>query len=134
VQQTFLFSPLTVTARAPVTKLAPQLLKVAVALNAGRRIAFPKTANAVRVTIGRRSAVVLKEDADTLAGAGLASEIEFGVVRNDSKGHPLRETFKALASPAPKAIKSSQSSATSRRHFIDQGLMLALSADPAGFQ
>ena len=37
--------------------------------------------------------MVLKADADTLKGVGVATAVEFGIVRNDSKGHPLRNEF-----------------------------------------
>ena len=102
------------------------MLKIAVALNRGRRIAFPKNANAVRVTVGHRTAVILKEDADTLEGAGMATAIEFGVVRNDRQGHPIRATFEALAAPAPKAARSPKTKAVGDEHLIGQELVLAL--------
>jgi hypothetical protein len=97
MQETFAFAPTTGAPKAPVTKPAPQSLAVAVALGRGRKVEFPKNANAVRVTIGRKTTVILKADADTLKGAGIATAVEFGIVRNDSKGHPLRKGFEAVA-------------------------------------
>jgi hypothetical protein len=126
MQQTLLLVPPAVTAKVPAAKLAPQMLKIAVALNRGRKVAFPRNANAVRVTIGHNTAVILKEDADTLAGAGMATAIEFGVVRNDRRGHPIRATFEALAAPAPKATKPPKTKVAGAEHLIGQELILAL--------
>ena len=76
---------------------APKGLTVAEQLNRGIKVAFPKNANAIRVTIGSKTIVILKADADTLKGAGVATAVEFGTVRNDAKGHPVRKDFEALA-------------------------------------
>jgi hypothetical protein len=76
-------------------------LTVAEALNRGAKVDFPKNANAVRVTIGTKSVVVLKADTETLKGAGVATDVEFGTVKNDAKGHPIRRGFAAL-----KAVKN----------------------------
>jgi len=78
----------------------PQGLTVAEQLNRGIKIAFPKDANAIRVTIGSKTTVIIKADADTLKGAGIATAVEFGTVKNDSKGHPIRKNFEVLAAEA----------------------------------
>lgn len=91
MQLSFPFALLT---RDNTVRLMPS---VAEQLNRGGKVAFPKEANAIRVTIAGKTTVVLKADADTLKGAGLATAVEFGVVRNDSKGHPLRKEFETLA-------------------------------------
>jgi len=72
-------------------------LTVAEMLNRGSKVEFPKNANAIRVTIGSKTIVILKADADTLKGVGVAQAVEFGTVRNDAKGHPVRKDFEALA-------------------------------------
>ena len=103
MQLTFQFAPATRAVKAPVaepTTAAPEAVTVAEALNLGSKVAFPKNANAIRVTIGTKTVVILKADADTLKGAGVATMIEFGTVRNDSKGHPIRKGFEALAAEA----------------------------------
>jgi hypothetical protein len=69
---------------------------VAEQLHCGGKVEFPMAANAIRVTIDGKTAVILKADADTLKGAGVATTVEFGMVRNDSKGHPLRKEFQAV--------------------------------------
>ena len=86
----------TATLQTPV----PTGLTVAEQLNRGLKVAFPKDANAIRVTIGGKTTVILKADVDTLKGAGLATAVEFGLVKNDAKGHPIRKDFKALAADA----------------------------------
>jgi len=90
---------------APQRKAAgishPSQLPVAEALYRGMKVEFPKDANALRVTIGGKTLVILKADADTLQGAGVASVVEFGTVKNDAKGHPLRKNFEALATAPP---------------------------------
>ena len=83
---------------------APQVLTIAEQLNRGIKVAFPKEANAVRVTIGGKMTVILKTDADTLKGAGVATAVEFGIVKNDAKGHPIRKGFETL--PAVNAVNS----------------------------
>ena len=117
MQQSFAFAPLTGATKAPATKLAPQALAVAVALDRGRKIEFPKNANAVRVVIDNKTTVILKPDADTLKGVGVATAVEFGIVKNDAKGHPIRKEFAAVATVAPKATKPAKSrrSKTARR-------------------
>ena len=82
-----------------IASLAPAL-SVAEALHQGARFAFPKSANAVRVTIAGKSAVILKADTDTLRGVGVADQVEFGVVKNDAKGHPVLKSFQTLADTA----------------------------------
>lgn len=74
----------------------PQALSIAEQLNRGTKVDFPKNANAIRVAIGSKTTVILKADADTLKGAGVATAVEFGMVRNDSKGHPIRKGFEAM--------------------------------------
>ena len=103
MQQSFAFAPLNGATKAPATKLAPQALAAAVALDRGTKVEFPKNANAVRVVIGNKTTVILKPDADTLKGVGVATAVEFGIVKNDSKGHPIRKEFTAVADVAPKA-------------------------------
>ena len=76
-------------------------LTVAEQFNRGIKVAFPKNANAIRVTIGNKTTVILKMDADTLKGAGVATVIDFGMVKNDAKGHPIRKDFAVLTSAAP---------------------------------
>ena len=99
MQLSFPFGPVPRATKAPVTKPATMRvegLTVAEALNRGTKVDFPKNANAVRVTIGNKTIVILKADADTLKGAGVATAVEFGVVKNDAKGHPIRKGFAAL--------------------------------------
>ena len=86
----------TATLQTPV----PKGLTIAEQLNRGLKITFPKDANAIRVTIGGKTTVILKADVDTLKGAGFATAVEFGIVKNDSKGHPVRKDFKVLAAAA----------------------------------
>ncbi len=74
-------------------------LTVAELLNRGSKVEFPKTANAIRVTIGSKTIVILKADADTLKGVGVATMVEFGTVRNDAKGHPIRKDFAVVVAP-----------------------------------
>ena len=92
-----------VGATAGSTKLQtppPQGLTVAEQLNRGIKVAFPKDANAIRVTIGTKTIVILKADADTLQGAGIATAVEFGTVKNDAKGHPIRKDFESVTAEA----------------------------------
>ena len=96
MQLDFAFTPLIPAAKVPASKLAPQVLAVAVALDRGSKIEFPKNANAVRVSIGNKTTVILKADADTLKGVGIATAVEFGIVKNDAKGHPIRKEFETL--------------------------------------
>jgi hypothetical protein len=77
-----------------------EAMTVAEALHRGEKVAFPKHANAIRVTVGDRTAVVLKTDADTLRGAGVATSVEFGTVKNDARGHPVWKSFRALVEAA----------------------------------
>ncbi len=70
---------------------------LAEALNRGLKVEFPANANALRVAFGSKSTVVLKADADTLKGVGVATAVEFGIVKNDAKGHPKRHEFVAVA-------------------------------------
>jgi hypothetical protein len=105
MQQSFAFAPLTGATKTPATKLAPQALAVAVALDRGSKVEFPKNANAVRVVIDNKTTVILKPDADTLKGVGVATAVEFGIVKNDAKGHPIRKEFTALAAVTPKKTK-----------------------------
>ena len=80
-------------------------LTVAEMLNLGSKVEFPKNTNAIRVTIGNKTIVILKADADTLKGVGVAQSVEFGTVRNDAKGHPVRKDFEALATtPSAKIV------------------------------
>ena len=78
-------------------------LTVAEMLNLGSKVEFPKNTNAVRVTFGNKTIVILKVDADTLKGVGVAQAVEFGTVRNDAKGHPVRKDFEALATTTQSA-------------------------------
>jgi hypothetical protein len=99
MQLSFPFGPVPRGTKAPVIKPATMQvtgLTVAEALNRGTKVDFPKNANAVRVRIGSKSIVILKADADTLKGAGVATAVEFGTVKNDAKGHPIRKGFAAL--------------------------------------
>jgi len=99
-QLTFAFAPGTSATQAPVTKPATMRvdgLNIAEALNRGSKVDFPKNANAIRVTFGSKTTVILKADADTLKGAGVATAVEFGAVKYDAKGHPVRKGFAALA-------------------------------------
>src|ERR1017187_5190536 len=99
MQLSFPFAPVSRANKAPVTKPATtrvEGLTVAEALNRGTKVDFPKNANAVRVTIDRKSIVLLKADVDTLKGAGIATLIEFWTVKNDAKGHPIHKGFAAL--------------------------------------
>ena len=114
IQLDFFLAPISRTSKAPVTKRAeatsavgklqmpaPKGLTVAEQFNRGIKVAFPKNANAIRVTIGNKTTVILKMDADTLKGAGVATVIDFGTVKNDAKGHPIRKDFAVLTSAAP---------------------------------
>ena len=74
----------------------PQPLSIAEQLNLGTKVEFPKNTNAIRITIGGKTTVILKVDADTLKGAGVATVVEFGTVKNDAKGHPIRREFERL--------------------------------------
>ncbi len=74
----------------------PPALSIAEQLNRGDKVEFPKDANAIRITIGNKITVILKPDADTLKGAGVATAVEFGTVKNDAKGHPIRKGFEAV--------------------------------------
>ena len=80
--------------KLPLPAVPP--LTVAEMLNRGSKVEFPKNANAIRVTIGNKTTVILKMDADTLKGAGVATVINFGTVKNDAKGHPIRKDFAVL--------------------------------------
>jgi hypothetical protein len=106
MQLSFPFAPLPRAARVRATRPAPDGLTVAEALNRGHKVAFPRNANAVRVTIGAKTTVVLKADVDTLKGAGAATVVEFGTIKNDAKGHPLRKQFKAWTAAALQARRS----------------------------
>ena len=109
LQLDFFIAPVTRAAKAPSVKRvavtgsgklqmpAPQGLTVAEMLNRGIKVAFPKDANAIRIALGTKTTVILKADADTLTGAGVATAVEFGAVRNDAKGHPVRKNFEPLA-------------------------------------
>ena len=112
-QLDFFIAPVACAPKAPATKRSaaatstgklqtpvPQGLTIAAMLNRGIKITFPKDANAIRVTIGGKTIVILKADVDTLKSAGLATTIEFGLVKNDAKGHPIRKDFKAVAAEA----------------------------------
>ena len=80
-------------------------LTVAEMLNLGSKVEFPKNTNAIRVTIGNKTIVILKADADTLKGVGVAQAVEFGTVRNDAKGHPVRKEFEVWATTqSPKNV------------------------------
>lgn len=99
MQLSFPFVSAPRTATAPATKSAAlrlATLRIAIALDRGNKVAFPKNANAIRVTFGNKATVILKTDADTLKGVGVATAVEFGTVKNDSKGHPVRQGFAAL--------------------------------------
>ena len=100
MQLSFPFAPVPRVAQARATKpatLRVEGLSLAETLHRGIKVDFPKYANAVRVTIGGKTTVILKADADTLKGAGVATAVEFGTVRYDAKGHPVRKGFAALA-------------------------------------
>ena len=112
MQLNFFFAPVTRATKAPATKRvvatagaakppgpAPQPLSVAAQLNSGVKVAFPKNTNAIRVAFGSKTVVILKADADTLKGAGVATTVEFGTVKNDAKGHPNRKNFEAWTAP-----------------------------------
>ena len=109
IQLDFFLTPVPRAPKAPATKQVeatsaagklqmptPKGLTVAEQLNRGVKVAFPKDANAIRVTIGNKTTVILKIDADTLKGAGVATVIDFGTVKNDAKGHPIRKDFAVL--------------------------------------
>src|ERR1035437_5757777 len=99
MQLSFPFGPVPRATKAPVAKPATMRvegLTVAEALNRGIKVGFPNNANAIRVTIGSKTTVILKADADTLKGAGVATAVEFGTVKNDVKGHPIRKGFATL--------------------------------------
>jgi len=91
----------TINAAADAGKLqtpAPKPLTVAELLNAGKPVEFPKGSNAIRATfLGGGKAIILKADADTLKNVGVATAIEFGTVKNDGKGHPMKDKFEAVA-------------------------------------
>ena len=105
-QLDFFIAPVARATKAPSAKRVqvqikqqsppPQGLTIAEMLNRGIKVAFPKDANAIRVTLGTKTTVILKADADTLKGAGIATAVEFGTVKNDSKGHPVRKNFEPL--------------------------------------
>ena len=98
MQLSFPFAPVPRAIKARVTKpttIRVEELTVAEALNRGAKVDFPKSANAVRVTIGSKTIVILKADTDTLKGAGVATVVEFGTIKNDAKGHPIRKGFAA---------------------------------------
>ena len=112
MQLNFPFAPVPRATQAPATRPvkrvaalvnqpspAPTALTVAELLDRGSKVEFPKNANAVRVTIGSKTIVILKADADTLKGVGVATAVDFGIVKNDAKGHPLRKNFEALPEP-----------------------------------
>ena len=88
----------------PVAAATGAQRTVAEMLDSGSPVEFPKNANAIRVTIGTKTIVLLKADADTLKGAGIASVVEFGTVRNDAKGHPVRKEFEVLVAPPPSRV------------------------------
>ena len=107
-QLSFPFAPAPRATRARATKPATMRvdgLNIAEALNRGSKVDFPKNANAIRVTIGSKTTVILKVDADTLKGAGVATAVEFGTVKNDAKGHPVRKGFSALAMVSAKVAE-----------------------------
>jgi len=120
MQLNFPFAPVPCASKASATKPAtkrierlvnqpepaPIALTVAEQLHRGIKVGFPPHANAVRVTIGTKTIVILKADADTLQGAGVATAVEFGIVTNDAKGHPIRKNFAAatLGETAPLPI------------------------------
>ena len=125
MQLSFPFGPVSRATRARATKPAPlrvEGLTVAEALNRGTKVDFPKNANAVRVAFGRKTTVILKADADTLKGAGVATMVEFGTVKNDRKGHPLRKNFEGLAAAARRTGRSVADGTS-----FDEGLPLFLS-------
>ena len=85
--------------KLPTLTPAPKPLTVAELLNAGKPIEFPKGSNAICATfLGKGKAVILKADVDTLKGVGIATDVEFGAVKNDAKGQPMRDKFEALTS------------------------------------
>jgi hypothetical protein len=99
MQLSFPFAPVTRVAQARATKpatLRVEGLSLAETLHRGIKVDFPKYANAVRVTFGTKTTIILKADADTLKGAGVATAVEFGTVKYDAKGHPIRKGFAAL--------------------------------------
>ena len=73
---------------------------LAEALNAGSKVKFPKGSNAVRVTVGNKSKVVVKKQADTLKGVGVETA-EFGTV-TVKKGVVQPDTFAAVGAAKPK--------------------------------
>ena len=93
-----------VSRAVPVPAAAVTQQTVAEMLDRGSPVEFPKNANAIRVTIGSKTIVLLKADADTLKGVGIASVVEFGTVRNDAKGHPVRKEFEVLVAPPPSRV------------------------------
>ena len=117
MQLNFPFAPVARASQAPATKPAskraaatadagraplpgPPELPVAEQLNRGIKVAFPKDTNAIRVTIDSKTIVILKADADILKGVGVATAVEFGTVKNDAKGHPIRKDFESVTAEA----------------------------------
>ena len=109
-QLDFFIAPVACAPKAPATKRSaaatstgklqtpvPKGLTIAEQLNRGIKVDFPKNTNAIRVTIGSKTIVILKADSDTLKSAGVATTVEFGTVKNDAKGHPIRKNFEPLA-------------------------------------
>ena len=96
-------APQRAAAGAGIGQLTPAAAQLPVAemLHQGSKVEFPKNSNAIRVTIGNKTIVILKADADTLKGVGVATKVEFGTVRNDAKGHPIRKDFEVWVAPPP---------------------------------
>jgi len=77
---------------------------IAEMLNQGRKIHWPRRANAIRIRLpGGKCSVVLKGNEDTLRDACGEEKaiVQFGFVPFDSKGRPKRERFKALDTIPP---------------------------------
>ena len=103
-QLRFPFAPGRTAIRARPAKPAPlrvEGLTVAEMLNRGVKVEFLSEKRQRHPRDFRsKSAVILKADADTLKGAGVATTVEFGTVKYDSRGHPIRKGFEVL--PAAK--------------------------------
>lgn len=82
---------------------APDRLGIGTALNQGNPVAWLKDTNAVRVTYKATKGskvsgqmIVMKDDVDTLTGAGVPTKVEFGKVPFDHKRRPRRTKFQVV--------------------------------------
>lgn len=82
--------------KTEIVKAVTGAVNLAVMLNSGAKLVWPEKVNAVRVqAVKGGSMIILKEDADTLKGAGIVSA-QLGYVPNDAKGRPVRAKFEAV--------------------------------------